>query len=298
MAPAQQRLSADHAIGSQVHDRLKQQSQLVLLERDVQVGLQADEGRRLARHVRRVDDDLRGLLPLGNRQRNVGFADHILSALLTRIDRRHTDRGRHDELVSSQLEGRAQFLLQQPGYLQCRIGRGHIENHHGKLVAAPAGQHALEYRGRFLETARGLHHQLITGRVAEHVVDELEAGDVDDDDRYALAALRAYVAQCPVQLIHEIAPVGQACEGIVKTRVIECFLQIETLLHLGRQLLVDGAQALARRRQSCARALQGMAQIMSSEGQQPRQEGEQADVRGQLGGRIPAGARDEWTTCR
>src|SRR5580693_4458811 len=35
-----------------------------------------------------------------------------------------------------------------------------------------------------------------------------------------------------------------------------------------------------------------MAQIMSSKGQQPRQESEQADIRGQLSGRIPTGARD------
>ena len=157
------------------------------------------------------------------------------------------DRCRDDEPVAAQLEGRAQFLLQQAGNMQRRFGRGHIQDQHRKLVTAPARQHALECRGRFLEAARGLHHQLIAGRMTEHVIDEFESGDVDDDDRYALAALRAHVAQRPVELVHEIAPVRQAGEGIVKARVVESLLQTETLLHLGRQLLVDRAQARARR---------------------------------------------------
>ena len=109
----------------------------------------------------------------------------------------------------------------------------------------------------------------------------------------ALAALGAHIAQRPVQLIHEITPVGQAGEGVVEASVIEGLLQAETLLHLGRQLLIDGSQARARRRQRGARALQGMAQIVRSECQQPREERQQADVGGQLGCGIPAGRAAE-----
>ena len=54
--------------------------------------------------------------------------------------------------------------------------------------------------------------------------------------------LRAHVAQRPIELVHEIAPVRQSREGVVKARVIEGLLQTQALLHLRRELLIDRVQ--------------------------------------------------------
>ena len=172
-----------------------------------------------------------------------------------------------------------------------RFGRGNLQEQQGELVAAPAREHSLERRRRFLEAAGGLDHELVAGRMAQHVVDELEAGDIDDDDGDALAPLRAHVAQRTVELVHEIAPVRQSGERIVKARVVEGFLQIQALLHLGRELLIDRRAGAPRGRQGGARALQRMAQIVSAEGEEPRQERQQPDFRREQRGRIPAGVR-------
>ena len=207
MAPAQQRLGTRHPVGLEVDDWLKQQPQLVLLHRDMQVRLQAHEIRRLPGHVGRVSDDLCGLEALGDRQGDVGLAHHVLRPQLARIHAGDADRGRDHEPVPSQLEWRAQFLLQQAGRLQGGVGVGVVQDQERKLVAAPAREHALECRGGFLEAARGLDHQLIARGMPQHVIDELEARDVDDDDRDALAPLGAHIAQRPIHLVHEVAPV-------------------------------------------------------------------------------------------
>ncbi len=50
--PAQQRLGANCAAAAQVDDRLEEELQLVALEGDVEIRLQADEARRVSAHAR------------------------------------------------------------------------------------------------------------------------------------------------------------------------------------------------------------------------------------------------------
>src|SRR5260221_14301786 len=105
--------------------------------------------------------------------------------------------------------------------------------------------------------------------MTQRVIDEFESDDVYDDDREALAPPRAHVAQRPVELVHEIAPVRQSREGVMKARMVEGLLQIQPLLHLRRELLIDRALAPAPGRQGRASALQRLAQIVSAEGEEP-----------------------------
>ena len=118
----------------------------------------------------------------------------------------------------------------------------HVEHQHGELIAAPARQHAFERRSGLLEAARGLHHELVAGSVAERVVDELEAIDVDEHDRDAPATPRAHVAQRAIELIHEVAAIRQAGECVVIARMLEALLQILALLDLGHELAIGDLQ--------------------------------------------------------
>jgi len=81
--------------------------------------------------------------------------------------------------------------------------------------------------------------------VAQHVVDDLEAGDAHEGDRNSLAPPCTQVAQRAIELIHEKAPIGQPGKRIVKARVVERFLQAQSLLHLLRKILVYRVQPLA-----------------------------------------------------
>ena len=115
--------------------------------------------------------------------------------------------------------------------------------------------------------------------MAEQVIDELESGDIHDDDRDAMTALLAHLAQCPVEPIHEVAPIRQSGEGVVKTRVIEGLLKIQPLLYFRGKLLTDRMHTATRGRQGLARALQRVAHFVSAEGQQPAQKRQKRDLR-------------------
>ena len=84
--------------------------------------------------------------------------------------------------------------LQQRRDIERRIDGVSVEHEHGELIAAPASQHAFDGRSHLLEAPRGLDDQLVARGMAERVVDELEAIDVDEHDREALTAPRAHLA--------------------------------------------------------------------------------------------------------
>ncbi len=239
MAPAQEGFCSDHSIVAQIHDRLEQQSELMLFQCHVQICLQTDEVRGLTGHAGRVGDDLRGLLPLGDGQGDICLADHIFGPLLAGCRTGEADRGGNDESMAAQLEWSAQGFLESGGEVAGVVNGGDVQNQQRKLVSAPACEHSLELRRDLLEAAGGLHHQLVPRRRPEHVVDEFEPRDIHQDDRNALPPLRTHVPQSPVELIHEVASVRQSRERVMEARVIEGLLQLQALLHLRSQLTVD-----------------------------------------------------------
>src|SRR5205807_2053512 len=110
------------------------------------------------------------------------------------------------------------------------------------MPALPVRQHAFDPLDRAGEALRRLQHQLVARGVAQRVVDQLEAIDLDENDRDALPASRAHLAQRTIELIHEVAAVRQPGEGVVVAGMLEAFLQRLVLLHLVEQPLVDRVQ--------------------------------------------------------
>ncbi len=206
----------------------------------MQIGFQADETGRLGGHRGRVDGDLAGLLAFRDRQRDIRLPHYVLRALLAQFDAGEADCSGHDHLLAAQFEWRAQLLLQSASERRQSLRGDSVQGQQRELIAAPARQHGFKAECGLLETLRCLHHQLVAGGVAQHVIDEFESRDVDQDDGNAFAALRADVLQCPVQCVHEVAPVGKAGKRIVEARVVERLLQTQAPLHLGRELLVRG----------------------------------------------------------
>src|SRR6185437_1295107 len=176
--------------------------------------------------------------------RDFRFPHELLRALRPALEATHADAGRDPEPVPPQVERLLQRRLQLAREPLRRIARTQIARQQGELTAAPARQHA-RARHRFLKAAAGLDHQLIAGRVAERLVDELKAIDGHQEDADAAAATRPQLAQRAIELLHEVIAVREAGEGIVKARAIDALLQALALLDLPHQPLVGGVELAA-----------------------------------------------------
>ena len=85
----------------------------------------------------------------------------------------------------------------------------------GELVAAQAGQRvALAQAG--LQPPRGLHEQVVAGRVAQPVVDRLEVVEVEEEDREGVALAPPGPGEGALHQVQEHGAVGQPGERIVE----------------------------------------------------------------------------------
>jgi hypothetical protein len=112
-----------------------------------------------------------------------------LSAFFIRLRRRRRDAGTSPRRCWPTLAGlartarsarwRGQQLARDGAEL---LGRADLLQQHDELVAAQARHHVARAQ-RLLEAQRRLVQQLVAGFVAERVVDELEAVEVDEHHR-------------------------------------------------------------------------------------------------------------------
>src|SRR6185503_9871359 len=98
-----------------------------------------------------------------------------------------------------------------------------------------------------LEAAGGLDEERVAGAVAERVVDQLEAVEVEEEDAEEAVLLASRVADAVAQAVDEERPVGEAGEGVVE-RVVDELLLGELALGgvgLGADHAVGAAAAVA-----------------------------------------------------
>jgi hypothetical protein len=106
-----------------------------------------------------------------------------------------------------------------------------------KLVASQAGHHVARTH-MVLNAARHLDQELVTGRVAHAVVDELETIEVKEHHTEVVTGVFVTCVERLLELLDETAPVGQACQAVVKGDVIELRLGVPPcadVLHLQDQ---------------------------------------------------------------
>ena len=117
-----------------------------------------------------------------------------------------------------------------------------LHDHHLELVAAHA-RHGVVVAQRGAQPARDLLQQLVADVVAQRIVDELEAVEVDEQHRHLLVeALR--LRQRLGEAIHQHRAVGQAGERVVVRQVLDARL---LRLALGDVLDHAGAPHVAAR---------------------------------------------------
>ena len=77
---------------------------------------------------------------------------------------------------------------------------------------------------------------------------------------------RAHFAQRSIELIHEIAAIGQSGEGVVIARVIKALLQVLALLDLGAQARAQCMLPLPGNGESLLQPTQTVGEIVRAKG--------------------------------
>ncbi len=220
MAPAHERLDADHPLAGQIEDRLVDQEQLVLLHGRAQIGFEVQATLRVrvqARVVQRVAVLAGGL---GRVQGEVGVAQQLIRRGV--VADRHADaRGDRERLAGvAELDRRAQRLGQAVGEDVRRRLVGRRLDQHDELVSAEPPDGVLVAH-RALQPFPRDPQQPVSGRVPEVVVDVLEAVDVDVQSTRHRPRLARRAREHLLGAVEHERAVGQAGERVVERQVGE-----------------------------------------------------------------------------
>src|SRR6185437_14740539 len=215
MQPARQRLeSDDFAVldGRARHRlRLEVERQLAVADRDREVLMQHATIADLLVHLRLVDADRAARLLFGAEQRRAGIGKQRGS--VRSVVREHRDAGGET--------GADRFAVDRkfPGYrlhkLLCELDPGGgllAVDDKAEFVAGEPRHHAAARRS--LDAVGNLDQELVAGRVTEHVVDFLEAIEVDREYRELFAGSGAGLDHLG-QRLQEGGAVGQIGQAVV-----------------------------------------------------------------------------------
>ena len=279
--PAHQRLGADHARRAHVDHRLVVQHQLVALDGLVQRAFQLELLAPAAGQLRAVDG--RGVLALrlDREHGHVGIAHQVGHRAAVAREDGDAHAGGDEAFLPAHQHRVAHHFQDAVGHALRVALVADLGQQRDELVAAQAA-HRLEraVRARAHRLERALHHllavahagtqalrhfhqQLVAGGMAERVVDDLEAVQVDQQER-------AGVAQPPRMLDralhapHQLAPVGQPGQRIEVGQVADAVFgdaavghvlhdagvadAVAVLVELGLGLDVDDALAAVGQR--------------------------------------------------
>ena len=235
--PARQRLEGRDLARSQVVQRLVFHRQRALGQRTAEVGLQPHPLRHLQVQAG-VEQRVAGLAgQLGLVHRGVGVAQHVGGRGVTHAAEGDADAGAGDDFVVANVERPAQRLEQALGQADRLAVAVQVFGQHGELVATQPRHHVLGPQ-MLLDAPRHLDQKVVAHRMAQAVVDELEAVKVQKDQA-ELAPLRQLAARELLrQTVVKAAPIGQAGQAVVEGDVLQFGLGLPPradILHLQDQ---------------------------------------------------------------
>ena len=177
-SPAQQRLDRFDHTSAQVDDRLVIEPELEPFDRAVQLGLHAEPGERTG--VQSLVEELEALpaAAFGVMHGGIGAAQQLLAVRLP-VAERHPDAERDGQPLTVDflqwlVEGVDDAFRERAGGA---VGTDPFAEH-DELVAAQA-RHRCTRRHELAEPGRDGHEQIVARRVAEPVVDDVEAVEVE-----------------------------------------------------------------------------------------------------------------------
>ena len=174
---------------------------------------------------------------------------------------RDPDRRRQVQLAVLDLERRGQRLEHAVGDQLGLLAVGEVLQQHRELVAAEP-RDGVPRAQRGLQPARDLDQQVVADEVPERVVDDLEAVEVEEQHRRALASfLRHVAAHGVLEAVQEQHAVRQAGQRVVQRVVLELGLRALALGDVGlragdaRRPAVDRAHGEAARQHPAVAAV-------------------------------------------
>ena len=249
MVPARQRLEADDLAGRDRSLRLVEHLQLVVLERLRQLLRQdAPLAHRLV-HVGREEAGAGAAVLLGAVERQVGVGEELSRVVaVARIDG-DADRKPDMEGLSGEQHRLGEDFEQLVGEPRGRSRLIAPGLHDHELVAAEA-RCELVVRQERGDACRGRLQKLVAGGMAVHVVDLLEAVEIDDHQRQ-LAVLRLHGGDVVLQPVLEGGAVRQPGQRVEMRQEQDALLGGAPLAQIAdREDAADGAF----RSRSCARS--------------------------------------------
>ena len=195
--PAQQRLEAGQAFVLQIDDRLEIDAQLAAVDGAAQIGLQPEELHGALVHGDVEDLVARLAAGLGAVHGDVGVAQHVLRPVVAGRAEGDADADRGEDLVRADAERHEQ------------------RDEHGELVAAEA-RHGVARAEHVREALRDRDEELVAEDVAEGIVHDLEAVEIEEEHREHRVGVAALLLHGPLQAVHEEGAVRQVRERVVK----------------------------------------------------------------------------------
>ena len=222
VVPAQQRLEAGDPLALEVDHRLVVDLELAALDRPPEVALEGHLGDGLGVHVG-VEQLVAALAAaLGAVHRGVGVAQDVLRALVAEGAPGDADADRGVDLLLAQRDRVAQ-LGEDPVGDADRVARVlHVRQEDPELVAGQARERVVGADALLQQLGEG-DQQAVADRVAEAVVDVLEAVEVEAEDGEGGAAL-ADAGEGRVEVLPEGLAVGEAGQRVVQRVVAGALL--------------------------------------------------------------------------
>ena len=151
---------------------------------------------------------------LGLVHRRVGIAQHVGGVFVAQAVGDHADAGGADHLVLAQPVGPGERGQQAVGREAGLVGAGGPVEQNDELVAAEARSNVV--MPQFGQESLGdAHQQRVADRVAEAVVDRLEAVEVEEQHREVIVRIVAMATERALKLFQEALTVGQPGEPVV-----------------------------------------------------------------------------------
>ena len=211
MVPAQQRLVADGTAIGQRHDGLVVRHELVADQRVAQVALHVQQRQRLASQAVVEHGGAMAATVLGVVHRRVGVAQQLLRLAVMRAGQGDADGGGGEDLLDAQPERRLQRTDDAVGDLGSGGRVVHVFQQHRELIAAQSGNHVTGLEAG-AHAATDLEQQVVADQMADRIVDDLEAVQVDEQHREQIQRIGQVALQGLLQPLQEQGAIGQPGE--------------------------------------------------------------------------------------
>ena len=218
MLPAQQRLEAGDAVAAKVEERLEHQKQLVPAMAPSRSDCSALRSRDDLVVAGLEEADRAGARFLGAIERGIGILHDVKWRVAVARRQHDADAGRADDLAALDLERFVEGRDEALGDLERILRPCQIGHHQRELVAADACD-MLGRAGAALQAACDLDQKFVAGRMAELVVDLLEAIEVEQKHREFLAG-QSETLQGSIERFVEGDPIGQMGQRILPHRAL------------------------------------------------------------------------------